>query len=68
MINSIQSPSFGLNEPEVKQENLAAGISKGIRNCLHLDFFVITPTPGTTTVILSKLITVSLNHTENESL
>jgi len=52
VMRRIQSPNFGLNDPEVRHENLAAGISTGRRSCLHLDFLVITPTPGTTTVIV----------------
>jgi hypothetical protein len=51
-MRSMQRPNLGLKEPEVKQENLAAGISTGNRSCLHLDFFVVAPTPGTPAVIL----------------
>ena len=50
----MQSPNFGRKEPEVRQENLAAGISTGNSNCFHLGFLEIIPTPGTATVIMKQ--------------
>ena len=54
-INRMQSPNFGRKEPEVRQENLAAGISTGNSNCFHLGL-PITLTTGTVIMIMKRTV------------
>ena len=51
----MQSPNFGRNEPEVRQENLAAGISTGNSNWFHLGL-PITLTFGTVIMFMKQTV------------
>ena len=57
----MQIPSLGLNEPEVKQENLATGTSKDF----HFDLR--DATPGVVTIVILLVVPSSVVDNTNAS-
>ena len=61
VVSRMQIPSLGLNEPEVKQENLATGTS----NDFHFDLRDDATPPGVVTIVMlpSSVVVDSMGST-----